>query len=282
VQNDYADDRAQTFDDPSAFLARRAAAYQAYWEHMPLPLWARPRGPDMALFDRVDFGDLATFLVTDSRQYRSPLACDAPPKGGGKLLSDSACPERLEPRRSNLGMAQEAWLYRQLRTAPARWNILAQAQLMAELRQSQESGEVAFWSEGWDGYPAARQRLLQQIAGSGLRNPVTIAGDIHSFWANDLKLDYHDSAAPVVASEFVSTSVTSNGPPYEKFLAWTADNPHVRFFDSRKRGYVSAELRPERLEVAFRVVADVRDPDTEVSTLRRFVVENGRPGPAPA
>ena len=106
-----------------------------------------------------------------------------------------------------------------------------------------------------------------------------IGGDIHSFWANDLKLDFDDPAAPVVATEFVGTSMTSNGPPYEKFAAWVADNPHVRFFDSRKRGYVGVELRPERLEVAFRAVADVRDPQTGVSTLQRFVVENGRPGP---
>ena len=120
------------------------------------------------------------------------------------------------------------------------------------------------------------------MADTRLTNPVVLGGDIHSFWANALKLDSDDPAAPVIATEFVGTSVTSNGPPYEKFAAWVADNPDVRFFDSRKRGYVSAELRPERLEVAFRAVADVRDPQTGVSTLQRFVVENGRPGPQPA
>ena len=108
---------------------------------------------------------------------------------------------------------------------------------------------------------------------------MVLGGDIHSFWANDLKLDFDDPGAAVIASEFVGTSMTSHGPPYEKFAAWAADNPQVHFFESRKRGYVSAELRPERMEVAFRVVADVRDPDTGVATLRRFVVENGQPGP---
>ena len=91
--------------------------------------------------------------------------------------------------------------------------------------------------------------LPLQIAEHRLTNPVVLGGDIHSFWANELKLDFDDPAAPVIASEFVGTSVTSNGPPYEKFRAWIADNPEVRFFDSRRRGYVSAELRPERLEV---------------------------------
>ena len=282
VDNDYADDRSQFFADPAAFLERRAAAYQAYWEHMPLPLRARPRGPSAALFGRVDFGDLARFLLLDGRQHRSPPACAMPPWGGAKPLVGATCPERLDPRRSYLGEAQEAWLYREFRTAPARWNVLAQQQLMAEFKERLGNGEISYWSEDWNGYPAARQRLLRQVAESGLPNPVVIGGDIHSFWANDLKLDFDDPAAPVIASEFVGTSITSKGPPYKKFMAWRADNPHVRFFESRKRGYVSAELRPERLEVAFRMVADARDPASEASTLQRFVVENGRPGPLPA
>jgi alkaline phosphatase D len=282
VQNDYADDRSQNFDDPLAFLARRAAAYQAFWEHMPLPPWARPRGPDMTLFDRVDYGDLATFLVLDGRQYRSPLACDTPPRGGGKPLVDGECPERLDPRRSYLGKGQEAWLYRKFQRAPARWNFLAQEQLMTELKERLPNGEISHYSEDWNGYPVARRRLLEQIAETRLANPVVLGGDSHSFWANDLKLDFDDPKAAVIASEFIGTSVTSNGPPYEKFAAWLPDNPQVHFFDSRKRGYASAELRPERLEVAFRALANVRDPKTEISTLRRFVVENGQPGPREA
>jgi len=282
VQNDYANDRSQNFADPLVFLKRRAAAYQAFWEHMPLSAWARPRGPDMTIFCRHDYGALATFLLVDGRQFRSRLACDRPPKGGGKQVTDEACPERLDARRSYLGKAQEAWLYREFGGSAARWNFLVQGQLMAELKERLDDGEISHWTEDWNGYPAARTRLLEQIAGTGLKNPVVLGGDFHSFWANDLKLDFDDPAAPVVASEFVATSVTSNGPPYERFLAWAADNPEVRFFDSRKRGYLSAELRPERLEVACRAVGDVRDPETGVSTLQRFVVENARPGPRPA
>lgn len=281
VQNDYADHWSLNFDDPAAFLARRAAAYQAYWEHMPLPLAARPRGPDAAMFARYDFGGLASFLVLDGRQYKSRLACDAPPKGGGKVIADASCPERFDPGRSYLGAAQEAWLYREFRASPARWHVLAQGQMMAQLKQPTESGEPGHWSEAWDGYPAARRRLLEQIAGSSLRNPVSVAGDIHSFWANELKLDFDDPAAPAVATEFVGTSVTSAGPPYDRFASWLPDNPHVRFFDSRERGYATVELRPERAEVAFRAVGDVSLADAPVSTLRRFVVEDGKPGPQP-
>jgi alkaline phosphatase D len=282
VQNDYADYWARDFADPAAFLARRAAAYQAYWEHMPLPRASLPYGPDARIFGRFDFGDLASFLVLDGRQYRSRPACDGPPKGGGKRLVDEACPERLDAARSYLGKPQEVWLYGQFRAAPRRWNILAQQQLMAELKERLASGEIGHWSNDWNGFPAARQRLLQQIADTSLRNPVVIGGDIHSFWANDLKLDFDDPAAPAIASEFVGTSITSAGPSYEQFKAWLPDNPHIKFFESRQRGYVSVDLRPQRMDVAFQAVADIRDPASAVSTLRRFAVNDGRPGPQSA
>jgi alkaline phosphatase D len=281
VQNDYADRWSQRFDDPAAFLLRRAAAYRAYWEHMPLPRSAMPNGPDATIYGRFDFGGLASFLLLDSRQYRSRLACDMPPRGGAKQLLDRTCPERLDPTRSYLGARQEAWLYGQFRAAPARWNILAQQQLIAEFKERLDDGAFAHWSEDWNGYPAARQRLLQNVVDARLRNPVSLGGDIHSFWANELKLEWDDPAAAVVASEFVGSSITSPGPPHNKFAAWAHDNPHVRFFEARKRGYVAVNLRPERMEVAFRAVSNVRDPGARIDTLARFVVEDGRPGPQP-
>jgi alkaline phosphatase D len=280
VQNDYADRWSQTFDDPEVFLARRAAAYRAFWEHMPLPLSAMPNGPDAALYGRWNFGGLATFFVLDGRQYRSRLACDTPPKGGGKQVTDEACPERLEPNRSYLGVVQEKWLYEQFRAPASRWNIIAQGQLMADLQERLDNGAIAHWTEDWNGYPAARQRLLEQIRDSRLPNPVVIGGDIHSFWANDLKADFSDPNAPIVASEFVGSSITSPGPPYAKFAEWAGENPHIRFFDSRKRGYVSVDMRPERMEVAFRAISDVADPHSTVSTLASFAVLDGKPGVA--
>jgi alkaline phosphatase D len=278
VQNDYADKWSQDFADPEQFLLRRAAAYRAYWEHMPLPLSAMPQGPAMNLYGRYDFGALASFFVVDARQYRSRLACDKPPKGGGKQIFDATCPERLDPQRSNLGAVQENWLFGQFRKAPAAWNILAQEQLMAELKERTDSGAIAHWSEDWNGFPAARQRVLQQMADSRLANPLVIGGDIHSFWADDLKLDSDDPKSQTVATEFVGTSITSSGPPYDTFRAWLPDNPHVHFFDSRYRGYVSVEIRKDQTAVDLRVVSDIRDPAAKISSLQRFTVEGGRPG----
>ncbi len=117
------------------------------------------------------------------------------PKGGGKQITDDGCPERLEPGRSNLGMAQETWLYDQFRDPPAKWNIITQEQLMAEFKERLGNGETAHWSEDWNGFPATRTRLLTQMRATGLANPVVIGGDIHSFWANDLKVDFDNPQA---------------------------------------------------------------------------------------
>jgi alkaline phosphatase D len=120
--------------------------------------------------------------------------------------------------------------------------------------------------------------LLQQLHDTRARNPVVLGGDIHSFWANDLKLDFDDSRSPTVASELIGTSITSHPPPYEKFAGYLADNPHVRFFDSRWRGYLSIDVTPERLTSRFQAISDPADPAASLSTLASFVVEDGKPG----
>jgi alkaline phosphatase D len=284
VQNDYADQWSETFDDPVSFLARRAAAYRAFYEHMPLrPSLSLPDGPNMRLYDRVTFGDLAEFSVLDGRQYRSREACYGPPDhGGGHQESETGCPELLDPRRTFLGFAQERWLYDGLARSRARWNVIAQDQLMAEFRERTDDGAIAYWTDDWNGYPEARKRLLTHLRDARIANPVVVGGDIHSFWANDLKLQSFDPRAPIIASEFVGTSITSFGPPYETFMRWVPENPHVHFFESRRRGYVSVDLSPERMQVAMRVVSDVTDPKATIATLKNFVVENGRAGPLEA
>jgi alkaline phosphatase D len=150
--------------------------------------------------------------------------------------------------------------------------------MMAQLRERQSDGSIAFWTDDWNGYPANRQRVLQQIRDTHARNPVVLGGDIHSFWANDLKLDFDDPRAPIVAAELIGTSITSHPPPYETFAGYLADNPHVRFFDSRRRGYLSIELTPERLTSRFQAISDAADPAATLSTLASFVVEDGKPG----
>ena len=280
VQNDYADRWSETFDDPEQFLKRRAAAYQAFYEHMPLrPSLSRPDGPRMRVYDRFRFGDLAEISLLDGRQYRSREACYAKPNhGGGHPETAAGCPELLDPARSMLGAEQEAWLADGLAHSKARWNVIAQDVLMAQLREKQDDGSVAFWTDDWNGYPASRARLLRHVHDANVQNAVVLGGDLHSFWANDLKLDFDDPSSPVVASEFVGTSITSYGPPYDKFAAWAAANPHVRFFDSRQRGYLWVELAPEHMTTHCRTISDARDPHATLGTLATFAVASGRAG----
>ncbi len=270
VQNDYADMWSQTFDDPKAFLARRAAAYQAFYEHMPLrPSLSQPDGPNMRVYDRFTFGDLAQFSVIDGRQYRSKPACYSPPKKGrGHLESNESCPERLQADRSLIGAAQEAWLFDGLAKSKSRWNILAQDVLMAEMRQKQEDGTIGYWTDDWNGFPASRGRLLQHILASRVQNPVVLTGDIHCYFQNDLKLNGGDPASPTVATEFVGTSITSPGAPHEYFAKYLPDNPQVKFFEGGKRGYVSVELTKENCTAHYKTVSDVKDPNATVATLK--------------
>ena len=279
VQNDYADRWSEYFDDPAQFLIRRAAAYQAFYEHMPVrPILSHPNGPLMRVYDRFTFGDLIEVSVIDGRQYRSREACYGPPnKGGGHLETNGGCPERLSAGRTMLGFDQEAWLYSALAHSKAQWNLIAQDVLMAQLREKL-GGVDAFWTDDWDGYPANRTRLLQHIRDSKVSNPVVASGDIHSFFANDLKLDFDDPRSPIVATEFVGTSIASYGPPYDPIARALPDNPHIHFFDSRRRGYVIADLQRDRMQVGMRAVSDAHDPKATIETLKAYVVESGHAG----
>jgi alkaline phosphatase D len=136
----------------------------------------------------------------------------------------------------------------------------------------------AFSTDDWDGYPANRARLLERIRDARVSNPVVVSGDIHSFFANDLRLDFDDPASPVVATEFVGTSISSHPPPYHVIAQALPDNPHVHFFDSRRRGYACVEVERALMQVRMRAVSDVTDPKADIATFRTFAVEGGRPG----
>lgn len=286
VDNDYADENSEEFAPIPQFLERRAAAYQAYYEHLPLRT-PKPRGPQMKLYRRFSFGNLAEFNVLDTRQYRTDQACDGlgvgggSPEGGGQVVSADECSELFNPNRTMLGAEQERWLFDGLARQKALWNVLAQQYLMAELDWNPEVGK-SYWTDAWDGYFSERARILDFIQNRQVSNPVVIGGDIHSFWVTELKANFLDENSPTVASEFVGTSITSSGLPYETVAAVLPDNPHVKFFESRKRGYVRCTVDRNLWTSDLRVVETIEQPTSPVNTLATFVVENGRPGPQQA
>jgi len=281
VENDYANDRSENLDHPEWFLARRAAAYKAFYEHMPMRREMVPFGAHARIYTRAAFGGLANFFVLDDRQYRSPQVCPRPGRGGSTSVDIAQCGQLFAPEREMLGREQTSWLNAGFAASRARWNILAQQTPMAQFDQKPGAGRIA-WTDGWDGYPAARRRVLESMQASRLANPVVLGGDVHSFNVNDLKLDFDDPASPVVASEFVGTSITSQAWPQERLNAFLPDNPHMKLVDSRYRGYVRMELTPAQMRTDLRAMESVTKPEAACSTLASFVVEDGKAGPRPA
>ncbi|VTU22701.1 alkaline phosphatase D family protein [Variovorax sp. PBL-E5] len=270
VANDYTDDVSPHTADPAQFLAIRAAAYQAWYEHMPVPASARPRGASATIYGRYRFGQMLDVLLLDGRQYRSHHAC-LPGRSATPLVD---CPERSAPGRSFLGTAQEAWFARELVRPPTQWTVIAQTTLMAE---ADRKGPPAhgYWMDGWDGYAAARTRLLDAVAVLRPRNPLVISGDVHAFWAADLR---REPGAPIVATEFVGGAITSEGPSAAGVANLLAKNPHLRFGRGDKRGYALMSLDARGCAVEYRAVDDEKLAGSAVRRLARFAVEDGAPG----
>jgi len=262
VQNDYANTRSQYEGDIGAL---RAAAYQAWYEHQPV----RSRG---RIYRRLKWGRLAQLDVLDGRQYRS-----VPPCGWGEA---DACPAAYDPAVTMLGAAQEKWLYDGLRDSRARWNLLGNNVMLGRLDHDGTAGN-RLWHDAWDGFPAARRRLTETWVRHRVSNPVAVTGDWHSTFANDIHRDFDVAGSPVVASEIVGTSISSNGdgevygPYYGPMIKY---NPHIKFFDGDRRGYVRCRLDRRALRADLRVVTTVSRRDAPESTYASFVVEDGRPG----
>ena len=236
VDNDYAGIFSEEPMPMDVFLQRRAAAYQAYYEHMPLRAAARPHGGEAHMYRRFQFGRLASFFVLDTRQYRSDQPC-----GAGPLCSGA-----LDPATTMLGAAQERWLLRAMRQSGTRWTVVPQQIMMAKVDYAQGPGD-RYFMDHWNGYDVSRRRLLEAFAALPSRNAIVLTGDIHSNWVNDLKLDFADPKSPTVATELAGTSISSGGDGSDlpdNIKPVLAENPFVRFYNGQ-RGYVTCELTAE-------------------------------------
>jgi alkaline phosphatase D len=276
VSNDYANLQGQDLEPD--FKAQRAAAYRAYWEHMPFPKSARPVDADMRITGRLDWGRLARLHLIDDRQYRDVQVCPKPGRGGSNTVPLKDCAAMLDPHRTLLGAEQEQWLADGWDTTRP-WNLLVQQTLMARFSWSDPAnGAGTYWTDGWDGYPLARKRLLQRVAQRKVPGVVVLGGDVHSNYVADLKVDYDDPAAPVIATEFCGTSITSLSLPQSRINAALPFNPHIHYGRGDQRGYMRLKLTPQELRAHIRVVDNALDPASGITTAARFVVDAARPG----
>jgi alkaline phosphatase D len=276
VDNDYANDQDRRLTDPQVFLRRRAAAYQAYFEHMPLRL-----GPDaanasqMRICDRMAWGRLADLWTLDCRQYRDHQACPDPMRGGGRVVV--GCEALANPSRSMLGMAQEQWLSDGLTRSTQRWKLVAQSTQVSSSGVITPMGRSTF-TDGWDGYPQARARLLGTVAQARMDNVVMLGGDVHMNVAAQLRVQPHDERSPVVASEIVTTSVTSRGMS-EKLLAQIRDsNPDIVHARADERGYTLLDVRPEGIHAEFKTTPNPARVDGVFKTQAQWAIRAGVAG----
>jgi len=291
VQNDYAGTHPGDSGPPGGFastnfLARRAAAYQAYYENMPLrasvltqALGGLTRGLEMRIYAHLQFGRLASLYLLDGRQYKDPQVCSRGGKWGSSLVDPAKCDTWNDPQRSYLGAAQEQWLQAELESAASRgaiWNVIGQATLFGE-RNFAQGPAKKLWNDGWDGYSAARTRLTNGLQKSAATNPVLLGGDVHENWVGHVKADYANRSSKSVGVEFCGTSITSHSGKTDSTAQLLADNPHFVFADSKSRGYGVAEFSAKQLEVRLRVVDDVTRQDTKIDTLAQFVVQAEQP-----
>lgn len=266
VDNDFAGAISENNDPIDRFLIRRAAAAQAYYEHMPLRRASIPSGPDIRLYRKLPFGDLAQFHVLDTRSYRTDQPC-------GESRAP-LCEGALDPQATILGEDQERWLYDQLDRSTALWNVIPQQVIVGHVDRLPGEG-AAFAMDKWSGYDACRRRFMRFLADRAPSNPVVLTGDVHSNWVIDL-----ESEGKTVATELVGTSITSNGDGMDQTASSPAilsENPFVKFFNAQ-RGYVTCEASRERLEARYRILDYVTREGSPVNTRATFVVENGARG----
>ena len=294
VQNDYAGTQAgfssaSDPSDPADFMTRRAAAYQAYYEHMPIRaaslkqglaslVAAEKTGAELRLYSRVQFGQLASLYLLDARQYKDPQVCNKNDARGSSMLNPALCATWHDPKRTLLGHVQEQWLageFSEDLSKACAWNVLGQSTLFGQRDFKVGSGQT-FWNDGWDGYAAARTRLTDALQKHAVSNPVFLGGDVHENWVGHIKANYDDPGSAPVGLEFCGTSITSRSGGNSKLPKRLAENPHFVFADAQRKGYGVVEFTPRQLTTTLRVVDDVTLKDTRIETLASFHVQNGR------
>lgn len=262
---------ALDFNDPSK-TKRRAAAFQAWYEHMPIRAPYQRGSAALSVSRSIDIGELARIHVLDTRQFRDDqqVCRDGMDPDYGFGVYRPKCDALADPSRTMLGAAQETWLEERLRTSTARWNVIATTVPFADFEFLRDGAPYVYYG-GWSAYPANRERVLDALVGLGVSNPVFVSGDIHSSWINEVR-----RGTSLIATELTTSSISSDFPPplSEPVRENLTHNPHVKFFEETKRGYGRHALTDDRWTTWIRTVDSVEHPEARVSTLTEHILES--------
>lgn len=282
VQNDYAATHPGNSGTPvEDFMARRRAAYQAFYEHMPVrreqfASLLNGLSADVRVFGSIAYGQLANIYTLDNRQHRDLQACTRNGKTGSSRVDPNTCAIWNEPQRTLLGSRQETWLNTEFARTRTTWNVIGQQSVFGPRNFNTQGGQ-SYSNDGWDGYPAARQKLIDSMRQTRLSNPVLLGGDVHQNWVGHILADYNNPASKKVGVEFCGTSITSLTTLTNSEQAKIIERqPHFVFGDCESRGFGVVEITPAQITTTLKAVRDATDPLSEAFTLARFHVEAGQ------
>jgi alkaline phosphatase D len=244
------------------YTVRRAAAVRAYREWLPVREEGMPAPEETPrLWRSFRIGGLADLLMLDTR-----LA------GRARQLP-AASPSLGDPSRSLLGAEQEGWLLERLsasRSDGVAWRLLGQQVLLGQVRTAE--GQIRN-PDAWDGYPAARARLLEHLERGAIGNVVVLTGDVHSSWGMEIARDPFDpraydpaSGRGALAVEVVAPAISSSPPGKDPAEAaareaeYRARLPHLRYLDFWRRGYTVLDLDRRRARAEWWHVEGVDRP----------------------
>lgn len=280
VQNDYAGLNPGSFGPHTDFQKRRAAAYQAYYEHMPLRasvliegLAGLEKGAEMRIYENYRFGNILNMSLLDTRQYRDVQACNPSGKTGSSVIDPESCETLSSEVRSILGAQQEEWLQKQLENSTDQsWTVISQTTLFGAMVYRTAEGKKV-WNDGWDGYPASRKRIQDGLVKNKVANPVIFGGDVHENWVGYVKEDYANPRSNVLGYEFCGTSIATDSS--KNTAGRQKVNPHFIYSEGMRRGYLVAEFTKDNLVVNLRAVIDHKAKDSDIETLASFKMVSG-------
>ena len=264
-------------DTEGDFEARKAAAIQAYFEWMPIR--AQQRDNTGLIYRTFRFGELMDLIMLDTRLIgrdpQVPDPCNAP------AIND--------PSRQLLGETQEQWFFAELEGSAkrgTRWRVVGQQVMFGQLVNVLAPGACIFNPDQWDGYAAARARVLSELSTKEIGNVAILTGDIHSSWGNDIVQNPfnpggYDPATGKgsLAVEFVTPAVTSPGigdPAQAAVLAGALrqTHPHVKFVELSRRGYALLDITAERIQCEWYHVATIDSRSSEESLAAMLQVKD--------
>ncbi|WP_167375205.1 alkaline phosphatase D family protein [Acetobacter malorum] len=260
------------------FVLRQRAAYQAWYENMPVRPSVLGYGREYKIYRRFYFGDLAVLNMLDGRQYRARQPCAPGTVGRDGHMERDTCRDLADPNRTFLGQMQEQWLFEALKDRSVLWTVIAQDLMVASLRApTPEHNGYRYWTDTWDGFQGARNRLTDALAYLSPPSPVIFSGDYHSHFVSEIRRRAHNVKSQIVAPEFLGSSITSFGPPYKNIVSVLPENPDIKFFDSRKRGYILSEFNRKYVKTVMRSIVDATNQNSPCSNSATFIVERGSP-----